>query len=122
MVAMDPDGAATQAGVEVGDQLLDLTWILSEAPGELASATDARASERVTATGAPLRPPPGVEYKTVPFTAPDEIRTMISYGLPLRPQLLRAGEMHALTIIPAPPDAAPSDDTIDAAGAPEQDF
>jgi hypothetical protein len=104
VVAIDPSSAATKAGVEVGDQLIDLTWVLSEAPEGLTTAAEDGGTGPVSTTV--LRPPPGVEFKTVPFTAPDDIRAMISYGLPLRLQVARAGEVQALTITPAPPDAA----------------
>lgn len=108
VVAIDPDSAATAAGVELGDQLVDLTWVLSEVPTDVANAADAQSGNVVTAPSEPLRPPPGVEFKTVPFTAPDEIREMISYGVPLSLQVMRDGESHTLTIVPAPPG-----DTVD---------
>ena len=119
VVEVGSDSAATRAGVHVGDQVVSLTWILSEAPAELPTSranTDVEtAATPLTTTVAPLRPPPGVEYRTAPFTAPDEIRTMISYGLPLRLQVVRQGVIRELTIVPLP-QAEQSDLPVDASG------
>ena len=99
VIAMDVESAATNAGIEVGDQLVSLTWILSEAPSELPT-TEATPEGETDATA--LRPPPGVEFRTATFTEPDEIRTILSYGLPLRIEIVRQGETHELTIVPLP--------------------
>lgn len=119
VVAIGAESAATNAGVEVGDQLVSLTWILSEAPTELpttAAGTESDAETAAEATDAtPLRPPPGVEFKTATFTEPDQIRTMISYGLPLRLEVVRQGETHELTIVPLP-RAEQTDLPADASG------
>jgi hypothetical protein len=108
VVAVEADSAATKAGVQVGDVLVSLTWVLSEAPTELpGTETDGTSSTAtvlttvpVTATAAPMLPPAGVENKIVPFTAKNDIRTLISYGVPLRLEVIRQGQTLQLTIIP----------------------
>ena len=93
--------AAHKAGVVVGDVLVSLTWVLSEAPEELPNLPEGAASEEITTTTT-LRPPPGVENKTIAFTDDTAIRELIAYGVPLRLQVLRQGEAQELTIVPAP--------------------
>jgi hypothetical protein len=106
VTTVDPASPAERAGVEIGDRVLNLTWILSEAPeavanlgGETPAATN---SAPVTLTVTPIRPPAGVEYQTVPFSDTEAIRALISYAVPLRLQIVRGGSIMHLTIIPAP--------------------
>lgn len=100
VVAVSAGGAAAKAGVEVGDGLVSLTWVLSEAPEQVPGA--GASSAPLTTTHAPFRAAPGVENKTVPFTQPEGIRTLTGYGVPLRLEIVRQGEPHVLTIIPQP--------------------
>jgi hypothetical protein len=105
VVEVEAGSAAQNAGVEAGDLLVALTWILSEAPEELPAANGAVESGSaapLTNTTTLLRPPAGVENKTIPFTDESGIRMLTSYGVPLRLQIVRQGEVHELTIIPAP--------------------
>jgi hypothetical protein len=102
VVEVAPDSAGQRAGVEVGDVLVSLTWILSEAPETLPNAQGDTPTELYTVTVTPLRPPAGVEYKTFRFTEPESIDTLISYGVPLRLELLRQDQVRTLTIIPQP--------------------
>jgi hypothetical protein len=90
--------AAQRAGVAVGDILVSLTWVLSEAPEELPSA-EVGTDVTITTT---LRPPAGVENKTILFADDAGIRALIAYGVPLRLQILRQEEARELTIVPAP--------------------
>ena len=100
VVEIAAGGAAAKAGVEVGDLLVSLTWVLSEAPEQVPGA--GATSAPLTTTHAPFRAAPGVENKTVPFTEPEGIRTLTGYGVPLRLEIVRQGEPHVLTIIPQP--------------------
>jgi hypothetical protein len=106
VLAIAAGSAAQHAGVEIGDVLVSLTWVLSEAPEALPATEDdaavAATTASFTSTGTVLRPPPGVENKTIPFTDGDGIRMLASYGVPLRLQFIRRGQALASTIIPAP--------------------
>ncbi|MCC6455271.1 MAG: hypothetical protein IT328_10040 [Caldilineaceae bacterium] len=123
VVEVTPASAAERAGVQVGDQLVSLTWILSERPEELGGsqgivAVDDGAApiiegEVVTETADMLSAQAAGGSGTVPFTDRAEIRTLLSYGVPLRLRVLRAEQMLRLTVIPALPtegsgDAAPA--------------
>ena len=112
VVEVAPGGAAEKARVAVGDTLISLTWVLSEAPEAVLGS--AAGTTPLTTTTAPIRPAPGVENKTIAFTDVAGIRNVTSYGVPLRLEIVRAGEARVLTIIPQPrgdgavvPTAAP---------------
>lgn len=143
VVEVEPDSAAQKAGVEVGDVLVSLTWVLSEVPEHLPSSSDAATDSTPTSLAeanpitqsdtltevaaltqeisAPqVRSAPGVETRTVLFTDRDEIRTVISYGVPLRLSLLREGQRHEFTIVPESrleqPSGAEASNTTPTAG------
>jgi C-terminal processing protease CtpA/Prc len=102
VVEVENGSAAQKAGVQVDDVLVSLTWILSEAPEELPGTQDDVTQTVASTSTTKLRPPAGVEYKTIPFTDDAGIRTLIGYGTPLNLQVIRQGQTHELTIIPAP--------------------
>ena len=104
VVTVEPDSAAARAGVQVGDRLISLTWILSEAPAELPAAAEneVAATTQLTIAVTPMRPPPGVENRTIPFSDTEGIAMLIGYSVPLRLQVVRQERVLQLTIIPAP--------------------
>lgn len=126
VIEIEPGSAAEKAGVQVGDILLDLTWIPSDAPAYSPESSDVAytdtnpapmiAGDGVTdATAAmvtdvlpvavtPIPPPVEsyIEKGTVPFTDGDRIRSLRSYGVPLRLRLKRGDQMLELTIMPMP--------------------
>lgn len=116
VVEVVPDSAAAQAGVQVGDTLVSLTWILSEVPAELSRLADGGsatvATNAVSITVTPMRPPAGVQYETIPFHDGEGIRTLLTYGVPLRLQVVRNGRVLELTVIPAPHAASNDATTI----------
>lgn len=162
------NSAAEKAGVQVGDILLDLTWIPSDAPAYMPESSDviyvdrdgfvvdAAGNRLLDADGQPITiqdamqveppfdtlpgPPPEapvqesptelvpeltaepptpipgpspvrdagppvadyIEKDTVPFTDGDRIRSLKSYGVPLKLRIQRGEQEMELTIIPRP--------------------
>lgn len=131
VVELEYGSAAEKAGVQVGDILLDLTWIPSDAPAPLPEESDViytdtgsmslSTVESIT-EGMPLTtvvggvvvtrgmavtpiPPPVAEFiekETVPFTDGDRLRPLVGYMVPLELRLQRGDETLELTVIPAP--------------------
>lgn len=105
VVDVAPGSAAETAGLQVGDTLVSLSWILSEVPDEVPTSQAAAtltSTAPLIATLPPKRPAAGVQSKTVQFTDSDEIKTLTSYGVPLLIHIVRQGRELELTIIPAP--------------------
>lgn len=133
VVELWPGSAAEKAGLQVGDILLDLTWIPSDAPayapegsdvvypdataapvdGEAAldaTAGDIFISPVLPTPAAPVPPPVEayIDKDTVPFTEMRRIKSLVTYGVPLRLRLMRGDQVLELTIVPAVPPPLPS--------------
>jgi hypothetical protein len=132
VIQVEPGSAAEKAGVQVGDILLDLTWIPSDAPAYSPESSDvvytdtARiedATEAMTDTlaagiapisilatpvlpvaVAPIPPPVEsyIETETVPFTDSVRIISLAGVGVPLKLRLQRGDQVLELTITPTP--------------------
>jgi hypothetical protein len=103
--------AAEAAGLQVGDILLDLTWIPSDAPAYVPEGSD---TILVDAFGSPVPlplmplsvpaiPPPVesyIEKDTVPFTDIGRIISLVAVGVPLRLRLLRDNQVLELVVTP----------------------
>lgn len=124
IVEIIPGSAAEKAGLQVGDILLDLTWIPSDAPAYLPKESDVVNSDTTIATiegegatdsidstsNSPALPdsvtpiPPPVESyidkDTVPFNESDRIGALTVYGVPLTLRLMRGEQVLELTIVP----------------------
>jgi hypothetical protein len=129
VVEIAPTSAAERAGVQVGDRLVSLTWILSERPEELGgpqgivaiddSSAPIIEGEVVTETADMTPAPAQTESSsgTVLFTEREGIRTLLSYGVPLRLRVERAGQVLRLTVIPTLPPEESSNAAVPAAPA-----
>lgn len=133
--------AADEAGVQVGDVLLDLTWIPSDVPLSRPDASDivylpnsplplpsgvtvTDGQPLTTVVGGvvvpagvavtPIPPPVGdyIEKATVPFTEGDRIRSLSSYGVPLKLRLTRDGQVIDVTITPSNPPIEPPEPNV----------
>ena len=108
VVEVLPGKAAEAAGLQVGDILLDLTWIPSDAPAYVPEGSDtilldAQGSPLPIPVGVPAIPPPVesyIEKETVPFTDIDRIISLVAVGVPLRLRLLRGDQVLELVVTP----------------------
>jgi hypothetical protein len=117
VVEVIPNSAAEQAGVQVGDVLLDLTWIPSATPipAETVVVPEAAGGVALDANATPIAdgevvteplpipaptilPEQYIEQGTVPFTDAPRIISLAGYGFPLKLRLQREGEVLELTI------------------------
>jgi hypothetical protein len=116
VIQIEPGSAAEAAGVQVGDVLVDLTWIPTEAPASSSQVTDVVALatpvievvEGVTEVVGYVVPAQTVpvesyiEKGTVPFTDSGRIRGLTGYRGPLKLTLRRGDQVLELTITPTP--------------------
>lgn len=112
VITVEAGSAAETAGVQSGDVLVSLTWILSEAPEELPTA--ANGENNTSEAQMPIathQPPAGVVNKTILFSQAADVHLLIGYSIPLRLQLTRDGSLVELTIIPLPLPAQPDQST-----------
>lgn len=136
VIEVRPGSAAETAGVQVGDILLDLTWIPSDAPAYMPESSDVvytdtssiplTAGERVTADESlttivgkivvtsgmavtPIPPPVEsyIEKGTVPFTDSERIISLAGVGVPLKMRLKRGDQVLELTVTPTVPPTRP---------------
>lgn len=128
IIEIQPGSAAEKAGLQLGDILLDLTWIPSDAPPYLPESSDvvrpdmtvapigeddrtnmevgaASISPIFPAAATPIPPPVAsyIEKKSVSFTESSRIQSLVVYGVPLKLRLMRSGQVLELTIIPTVP-------------------
>jgi hypothetical protein len=128
IIEIQPESAAEKAGLQLGDILLDLTWIPSDAPAYLPESSDivypdtiiapvdgegvadTAAGEAFTspifpAAATPIPPPVAsyIEKGTVLFTESSRIKSLVVYGVPLKLRLMRGDEVLELTIVPTVP-------------------
>lgn len=133
IIELWPGSAAEAAGLQVGDILLDLTWIPSDAPAYVPEGSDTVHLDAVTvpadgaalvdagtgdafvspilADSVPAIPPPVesyIEKDTVPFTESDRIGALTVYGVPLHLRLMRGDQVLELTIVPTVRSPRPS--------------
>jgi hypothetical protein len=121
VVGIESQSAAEQAGVQIGDILLDLTWIQSATPDPSVTATPTEIvvatldensipiteSKAVTLPVAIPAPTQHLEdfltTATVPFSDVEGIKSLTPYGVPLRLRLQRREQVMELTITPSRP-------------------
>lgn len=116
VVGLDYKSAAGEAGVQVGDVLVDLTWIPTEEADRLGLpvtgpnyesapvtmvVTNGETSTVITGIPAPTVPVDDfIEHGPVPFDEDQRIISQVSYGVPLRVKLMRNGEEIELVVVP----------------------
>lgn len=119
VVGLDYKSAAGKAGVQVGDILVDLTWISpEEAEGlDLPEVTFRYESAPITmvitngdtvtvVSGLPPATVPVgdmIEHGPIPFTERERIIYQAAYGVPLRLKLMRDGAEIELVVVPQRP-------------------
>jgi hypothetical protein len=105
VVDIVPHSAASKAGMQVGDVLVDMTWVKMEAQPACNDTLelDANGSPLITFSALPI-PALVVEPEhpegAVPFANQDRIRSMIGYGATMMFRLERGDREIELTIRP----------------------
>lgn len=119
VVEIYPESAAEKAGVKLGDVLVDVTWIPSDAPAyappsDVVSVTEVNGVYFVSPIVIPgaVTPIPSpvasyIEKETLPFTESGRVHELIRIGVPLRLTIIRDGEELELTVTPTPPRGRP---------------
>lgn len=130
VVEIYPESAAEKAGVKLGDVLVDVTWIPSDAPAfspssEAYSITEVNGTYFASPIEIPgvVTPVPSpvasyIEKETLPFTKSGSVHELIRVGVPLRLTIIRNGEKLELTITPTPPVGRPEFATATPTAAP----
>jgi hypothetical protein len=119
VVGIELKSAAEAAGIQIGDILVDATWLRSEVPTDVPDSNDSASlgagtsplveGEVVTGSVAMPAATQSIEElakfiptETIPFTEGTRIRELRSYGVPMLLTIVRGDQEIKLTVTPTP--------------------